>query len=155
MRALILRSQNLRSRPAGSAKHIICSHTSSCFLFDMSGNTFEAFLFLLIAFLISVVILLKAWWCEILKGVSDHSVNHLFFARKFKVRGGIANNHFAWRTNYVYRALWLNFTEDPGGSGMYVCVCVGGGYYLIWPQRVCAAHVTGWWHSLCLRWPHA
>ena len=35
----------------------------------------------------------------------------------------------------------VKFTEDPGGSGVCVCVCVWGGYYLI--QRVCAAEQGG------------
>ena len=48
----------------------------------------------------------------------------------------------------------VKFTEDPGESGVCLCVCVWGGgggggvggaggvageYYLIWPQQVCAA----------------
>ena len=44
----------------------------------------------------------------------------------------------------------VKFTEDPGESGVCLCVCVGGrgggglgGYYLIWPQQVCAAEQGG------------
>ena len=44
----------------------------------------------------------------------------------------------------------VKFTEDPGESGVCLCVCGrwgggggGGGYYLIWPQQVCAAEQGG------------
>lgn len=40
----------------------------------------------------------------------------------------------------------VKFTADPGESGVCLCGCVcvwGGGYYLIWPQQVCAAEQGG------------